>query len=124
VPVTLTLTDAQVHEIARGAVLEGALGAFFVEPDDSARLRKAIEASYEDERFSRSTLRALAVLTDFPLDGSGRELTDVANRVGLSVSTTYRYISTWVLVGALEQDPTTRKYMRTRPAAADEQHGR
>lgn len=66
----------------------------------------------ECEDYSRSTLRALMVLQAFPCDGGERQLTAVAGELGLSPSTTHGYVITWVAVGALEQNPTTRRYRR------------
>ncbi len=61
-------------------------------------------------RFSRSLLRGLMVLASFPADGSDRSVTDVAKQLGMGVSTTHRYASTFVEVGVLERDPISRRY--------------
>src|SRR4051795_9321744 len=59
---------------------------------------------------SQSLERGLAILSAFR---SGRPLlgvSDVARDVGLSRSTTHRYIATLAGLGYLQQDPPTRKY--------------
>jgi IclR family pca regulon transcriptional regulator len=60
--------------------------------------------------YSQSLERGLAILSAFR---SGRPLlgvSDVARDVGLSRSTTHRYIATLAGLGYLQQDPPTRKY--------------
>jgi IclR family pca regulon transcriptional regulator len=60
--------------------------------------------------YSQSLERGLAILSAFR---SGRPLlgvSDLAREVGLSRSTTHRYIATLAGLGYLQQDPATRKY--------------
>jgi IclR family pca regulon transcriptional regulator len=60
--------------------------------------------------YSQSLERGLAILSAFR---SGRPLlgvSDLAREVGLSRSTTHRYIATLAGLGYLDQDPSTRKY--------------
>ena len=60
--------------------------------------------------YSQSLERGLAILSSFR---SGRPLlgvSDLAREVGLSRSTTHRYIATLAQLGYLQQDPPTRKY--------------
>jgi IclR family pca regulon transcriptional regulator len=60
--------------------------------------------------FSQSLGRGLAVLSAFR---SGRPLlgvSELGREVGLSRSTTHRYVSTLAALGYLQQDPATRKY--------------
>jgi IclR family transcriptional regulator, pca regulon regulatory protein len=67
--------------------------------------RPAVESNY-----SQSLERGLAVLSTFR---SGRPLlgvSELAREVGLSRSTTHRYIATLAQLGYLEQDQPTRKY--------------
>jgi DNA-binding IclR family transcriptional regulator len=53
------------------------------------------------------------VINALPLDGSEREVTDVATELGLSASTTHRYLHTWMAVGLVERNPRSRRYRRT-----------
>ncbi len=46
----------------------------------------------------------------FPTDGGALAVTDVAKRLGLSPSTTHRYMTTLLAVGLLEQDARSRRY--------------
>src|SRR2546423_15479733 len=67
---------------------------------------------------SQSLERGLAILSAFR---SGRPLlgvSDLSREVGLSRSTTHRYIATLAVLGYLQQDPPTRKY-RLRPRVLD-----
>ncbi len=60
--------------------------------------------------YSQSLERGLAILSAF---NSGRPLlgvSELARQIGLSRSTTHRYVSTLAQLGYLQQDPLTRKY--------------
>jgi IclR helix-turn-helix domain len=111
--VTITLTGGQVARVLREASADPALDALPGGLDDFDELCGAVLPLLEDSAYSRSTLRALLVLSAFPPDSSERELTDVARQVGLSPSTTHRYICTWTALGLLEQHARTRRYRRT-----------
>ena len=63
-----------------------------------------------DGGFSQSLERGLAILSSFR---SGRPLlgvSELGRDVGLSRSTTHRYVSTLAVLGYLQQDPATKKY--------------
>jgi IclR family pca regulon transcriptional regulator len=63
-----------------------------------------------DAGFSQSLERGLAILSAFR---SGRPLlgvSELGRDVGLSRSTTHRYVATLAVLGYLEQDPATKKY--------------
>jgi hypothetical protein len=63
-----------------------------------------------DPRLSRSLLRGLSILTCF---GPGREergILELAGELGMSPSTTHRYVATLVELGLLERCPRSRKY--------------
>jgi len=64
----------------------------------------------ESPRLSRSLLLGLLVLACFPRDGGSLAVSDVAERLDMSPSTTHRYMTTLLRVGLLEQDPQTRRY--------------
>ena len=71
---------------------------------------RATRLSAESPRLSRSLLLGLTVFAAFPTDGDALAVTDVAGRLGLSPSTTHRYMTTLLAVGLLEQDPRSRRY--------------
>lgn len=110
-PVTVTLTDAQAAHIAREVLNVSSL-TMLAECHNPQRTRQLLTELGNDRRYSRSTLRALAVLDAFASDGSEREVKHVAEELNLSQSTTHRYINTWVILGELEQDAATRRYRR------------
>lgn len=63
-----------------------------------------------DAGFSQSLKRGLAILSAFR---SGRPLlgvSELGRDVGLSRSTTHRYVATLTVLGYLQQDPATKKY--------------
>jgi DNA-binding IclR family transcriptional regulator len=67
-------------------------------------------AGFDDARLSRSLLSGLLVFAAFPADGESLGNLDVARMLGMSPSTTHRYISTLLEVGLLERDAGTRRY--------------
>jgi hypothetical protein len=111
--VTITLTDAQIASVVHVASGGGSLAALLgdVSNRNLHELHDALLPLLDDESYSRSVFRALLLLSAFPADGGERELTDLAEQVGLSASTTHRYLRTWVAVGLLEQAPS-RRYRR------------
>ncbi len=60
--------------------------------------------------YSQSLERGLAILSSFRSGSPLLGVSDLAREVGLSRSTTHRYISTLAALGYLQQDPATRKY--------------
>ena len=61
-----------------------------------------------DHSISQSVVTSLLLLSAFQ-GNEERSIADVAAELGISKTTTYRYMKTWVVVGVLEQD-RTRKY--------------
>ncbi|MFI5008887.1 MAG: helix-turn-helix domain-containing protein [Solirubrobacterales bacterium] len=73
----------------------------------------------EDTRLSRSLLRGLSILTCFGADNRERGIIEMASQLGMSPSTTHRYVSTLVELGLLERSPRTRKYRLALAPAGD-----
>jgi hypothetical protein len=72
--------------------------------------RGGYDPTSNDPRLSRSLLRGLSILTCF---GPGREergILELAGELGMSPSTTHRYVATLVELGLLERCPRSRKY--------------
>jgi IclR family transcriptional regulator, pca regulon regulatory protein len=59
---------------------------------------------------SQSLERGLAVLCTFSPDRPALGISDLARELGLTRSTTHRYVATLSSLGFLEQDASTRKY--------------
>jgi IclR family pca regulon transcriptional regulator len=60
--------------------------------------------------FSQSLERGLAILASFRSERPLLGVSELGRDVGLSRSTTHRYVATLVALGYLQQDPGTRKY--------------
>jgi IclR family pca regulon transcriptional regulator len=63
-----------------------------------------------DGSFSQSLGRGLAVLSAFGPDRAALGISDLAKQIGLTRSTTHRYVSTLAHLGYLIQDGDTKKY--------------
>ena len=114
--VTIELTDAQVERVFSGAAHGAGRVGVLASVADLQDLQSALLPLLDDDRCSRAVLRALLVLAAFPPDGSEREFRHVASDLSLSPSTAHRYIRTWLMVGLLGQDPTSRRYRRSNPS--------
>jgi IclR helix-turn-helix domain len=66
--------------------------------------------AYEDARLSRSLLRGLSILTCFGPGHEERGILELAGQLGMSPSTTHRYVATLVELGLLERCTRSRKY--------------
>ena len=110
--VSIVLTSSQLAQVHRDTSSEEqGLGSLLATFENLGSASELLDAAYT-ANVSRSVLRALLVLAAFPLDGAYRALADVAREIGNNPSTTHRYVSTWLAIGLLEQDPKTRKYRR------------
>jgi DNA-binding MarR family transcriptional regulator len=107
--ITIELTRAQVDQIVRRSSGGNAVSSIL-----SGLAAAELASSYQElsasPRLSRSLLLGLLVLAAFPTDGTDLAVSDVATRLGLSPSTTHRYMSTLLAAGLLEQDPRSRRY--------------
>jgi hypothetical protein len=115
--VSVELTNAQVESVvratadARGPSLSLLLSGLIAEQAISeSSLEERYWAELESGRLSHSLFRGLLILALFISGEEGRGVVDVARQLGLSPSTTHRYITTLVAFGLLVQDPSTRKY--------------
>jgi IclR helix-turn-helix domain len=106
---SITLTHSQVAQIVRGGSRSTSVLRSL---NDLASAAALIDSTLDSKQISRSTLRALLVFAAFPANGTYRSLTEVANEIGYNPSTTHRYASTWLAIGLLEQDPSSRRYRR------------
>jgi predicted transcriptional regulator len=116
-PVLIELSKRQITRVLRDA---GGAGGLTTALTDARDLRSALDVVSSDafamkcreERLSTSLVRGLLVLLCLPADGGEMGVTDIAKTVGLSASTTYRYISTLRELGFAERDSVSRKYRR------------
>lgn len=110
--VTVTLNEAQIARILQEACVEAPLNEWLSNLGAQA-LPPLSAAGSGHHKHSRVLLQALRVLIAFPLDGTERELTDVARELDIPASTVHRHVVTWTAVGVLEQNLRTRRYRRT-----------
>ena len=108
--ISIELTRAQVDQVVREASGEDGVSALLRGMGDQAALASKYRALSESPRLSRSLLLGLLVLACFPADGGSLAVSDIAERLGMSPSTTHRYMTTLLAVGLLEQEPRTRRY--------------
>lgn len=115
--VSLELTNAQVESVVRatsesqGPSLSLLLSGLMTEQAISeGSLEERYATELESGRLSHSLFRGLLILALFVSGGEERGVVEVARQLGLSPSTTHRYMTTLVAFGLLVQDPTTRKY--------------
>jgi DNA-binding MarR family transcriptional regulator len=109
---SIELTHTQVARIVREAASREGLPTLLAGLRNPDALHASSLKVLDKPGLSHSVLRAFLVFAAFPLDGSSRAVTDIAEQLGLSASTTHRYTTTLVAIGLLERDPTTRQYRR------------
>src|SRR5437764_2820611 len=69
-----------------------------------------MERPIGDGSYSRSLERGLSILSSFRSEVPLLGVSELARTVGMSRSTTHRYVATLASLGYLQQDATTRKY--------------
>jgi hypothetical protein len=109
-PVGIELTPAQIDRIVRQASGAGSMSVLLSGLQGASGTIQDNQRLLNDPRMSRSLLQGLVVLSGFPADGSEIGVIDLAQRIGLGASTTYRYVATLLSVGLVERDPSTRRY--------------
>lgn len=130
--ISITLTPVQVEQVVREAgqapdglvsnLLLAALDNAYEPPPGSEQgaydlqraSQDALEAAMSDPQLSQSLLRGLSILASYGPERPWRAIVDLSEQLGMSPSTTHRYVKTLKAIGLLEQDPTTREY---RPVA-------
>jgi hypothetical protein len=125
--IAIALSQAQIEQVIRSAgytsngtvssLLVAALDNAHITPngDDTRRslheeTQAALSSALRDTQLSQSLLRGLAILSCYGPDRPWRAIIDLAKELGMSASTTHRYVKTLRAVGLLEQNPTTREY--------------
>jgi IclR helix-turn-helix domain len=109
-PVTLELSAAQVDEVIADATNSNGIRAMLLGLTDPPSTLKIESAAFADLRLSRSLLWGLVVLAAFPRDRSYVSNSQIAEKLGMTITTTHRYVSTLLATGLLERDPKTRQY--------------
>jgi predicted transcriptional regulator len=108
--VSITLTNAQVSHVVRDASRDKSVWSAFAGILD----RSALAATYRNlstsPRHSRSLLLGLLIFVTLPADGKTIGIAEIASELGMSPSTTHRYVATLLAAGLVEQNPDTREY--------------
>ncbi len=131
--ISITLSPVQVEQVMRlaGQSRNGTVSNLLLAALDNAykpgnggkrnktkslqkATQEALEDALTDPQLSQSLLRGLAILSSYGPERPWRAIIDLAHQLGMSPSTTHRYVKTLRAVGLLEQNPTTREY---RPVA-------
>jgi DNA-binding MarR family transcriptional regulator len=110
--ISIELSKAQINDVVRRVSGDSGVSSLLRGLSDQRSFTSKYLALSESPRHSRSLLLGLLVLSCFPSDGTELAVTDVANKIGMSPSTTHRYMTTLLAVGLLEQDPRSRGYRR------------
>jgi DNA-binding MarR family transcriptional regulator len=110
--ISIELSKAQINDVVRRVSGDSGVSGLLRGLSDQRTFTSRYLALSESPRHSRSLLLGLLVLSCFPSDGTELAVTDVAHMIGMSPSTTHRYMTTLLAVGLLEQDPRSRGYRR------------
>lgn len=111
--ISIDLTGPQIDRVIRESGEGDGIASLLRGLAGDETLLSRYEALADSPRLSRSLLLGLLVLASFPHGGESLSVSDIAGRLGMSPSTTHRYLSTLRAVGLLEQDPRTRRYRVT-----------
>jgi hypothetical protein len=113
-PISLELSRTQVDQVIRAATEANDIQTILFGLNGAPSTIDVDLSSLDDARLSRSLLSGLLVLAAFPADGSFAGNAEIAGKLGMTLTTTHRYISTLMAAGLIERDPNTRKYRRGR----------
>lgn len=108
--IAIELTGPQIDRVIRESGKGPGIASLLRGLAHEETLTSRYAALAENPRLSRSLLLGLIVLASFPADGGSLSVSDIAGRLGMSPSTTHRYLTTLLAVGLLEQEPRTRRY--------------
>jgi hypothetical protein len=109
-PVRIELSATQIDQVVRSAADGGSITVLLAGLGDVRSVLETAPKLLENSRLSRSLLAGLLMLASFPADGSYLRVAEAAKMLGMSPSTTHRYLATLLAVGLVEQDPRTRRY--------------
>ena len=108
--ISIELTSTQLERVVRRTTDTDTVSNLLRGLGERGTTATEFKELAKSPRMSRSLLLGLLVLACFPADGTALAVTDVAQRLEMSPSTTHRYLTTLLAVGLLEQDPRTRRY--------------
>jgi IclR helix-turn-helix domain len=109
-PHAVELSRAQVDGVIRDATRAGNMSVLLSGLADVRDVLGSSPHILDDTRLSRSLLSGLLMLAVMPPDGSYVGNAQLATRLGMSLSTAHRYLTTLVATGLVERDPAMREY--------------
>jgi hypothetical protein len=109
-PITIELSQAQVDRVIRDMSGAGNVSLLLSRLADGHRLRDSSREILSDRRLSRSLLQGLSMLAAMPVDGGCIGNAELADALGMTLSSAHRYVTTLVAAGLVEREPITRKY--------------
>jgi hypothetical protein len=107
---TIELSQTQVDGVMRRVSGSGDISMVLTGFADAGLIWASNPEMLEDPRLSRSLLLGLFVMAAMPADGSYVGCSQIARTLGMTSSSAHRYLSTLVVAGLVERNPTTRKY--------------
>jgi IclR helix-turn-helix domain len=108
--VEIELTQAQIDRVIRDATGAGKV-PILLSGLTAIQERLAREPDlFDDPRISASLMRGLLVFAALPSDGRSMRGLDLSRLLGIGPSTIHRYLATLVVLGLVEQDPSSRSY--------------
>lgn len=113
--VVVTLAPDQVLQVVQQAIESGGIASALGGLATTSEMTKLIQEASLQHGSSRSLLRGLLALAVFSESPDPRGLIEVATVLGMSPSTTHRYLITLVQAGLLERDSTSRRYRLSTP---------
>jgi hypothetical protein len=120
--ISIALTATQVREVLHGITGEEGVQEWLLGSLSSEQLRSdaaAIgRADLPEHQLSQSFLRGLATLRALLPVGTEKGVNQIADELGMTPSTTHRYVATLKYAGLLGQNPETRAYRLARGGEA------
>jgi hypothetical protein len=113
-PIAIELTPNQIDRVILGATGAGNMSVLLSGQIDMKEMIARRSELLGDPSISRSLLRALLILAAMHEDENYIGVVELSNKLEMSPSTTHRYLSTFVLVGIVERNESSRKYRLAR----------
>jgi hypothetical protein len=108
--VALELTQSQIDRVIRDATGAGKISILLSGLTGVQETLRREPGLMDDPRISTSLMRGLLVIAALPRDGDYVRLSDIAELLGIGLSTAHRYVTTLLVVGLVERDPASRRY--------------
>ncbi len=112
VPISLAQAERVVRQVvgARGPGVSLIRVLLALGGQDRVNMADLLDdPAFDDRNISRALIVSLLVLTAFSA-GVDQGVTDISVTLGISKTTTHRYLKSWVAVGVLERDSIHRRY--------------